>query len=157
MSKSEVHGFQEMIKTFKMLGGDFNASAERVITLTANKAMQVAKENTPRGQYPDTVEFTTKEGKRVSFKVTQKQGGTLIKSWHMGKLKKSKRKITKEFNNVAEYAMYVNNGHRIVRKGVTIGYVNPQYFLEKGMAVADQAMDKLFQLEVERLKKKHGL
>lgn len=157
MSKSEVYGFQEMIKTFKMLGGDFNTAAEKVVTLTANKAMGVAKDNTPRGIYPDVVEFTTKEGKRVTFKVTQKVGGNLIRSWHMGKLKKSKRKITKEFNNTADYAMYVNNGHRIVRNKVTIGYVNPQYFLEKGMAVADQAMDKLFQLEVERLKKKHGL
>lgn len=157
MSKSEVYGFQEMSKTFKELGGDFNTTAERVVTLTTNKAMAVAKDNTPRGQYPDTVEFTTKDGKRVSFKVTQKMGGTLIKSWHTGNLKKTKRKISKEFNNTAEYAMYVNNGHRIVRKGVTIGYVNPQYFLEKGLAVAEQAMDKLFQVEVERLKKKHGL
>lgn len=56
MSKSEVYGFQESdqdhLKGWVVIS---ILPAEKWLTLTTNKAMAVAKDNTPRGRYPDTV------------------------------------------------------------------------------------------------------
>lgn len=157
MSKSKVSGFKELNRAFQMLGGDLNASGERIVTLAANKAMGVAKENTPVGNYSGDVNFTTSDGKKVSFVAEKRVGGNLKRSWHMDGVKKKKREISRKFYNNANYAGFVNDGHRIVnKKGETIGLTVPQRFLEKGVEAGEQALEKLFEIEVGRIKKKHG-
>ena len=41
------------------------------------------------------------------------------------------------------YGLYVNYGHRIVRKGLTVGYEPPQFFLEKAIKETNSNMKLL--------------
>lgn len=58
-------------------------------------------------------------------------GGTLRRGWAI-KLNTPTNKVHSAdvFNNT-EYASYVESGHRIVRNGKTVGYVDGQFFMQK--------------------------
>ena len=64
--------------------------------------------------------------------------------------------VTKSIINTADYAPYVNYGHRIVNKsGETVGWVRGQYILERTVHKVDKVLLQEFRREVERVNRKH--
>jgi hypothetical protein len=137
--------------------GDISQIDKTVLTRAVNAGLKDVKKNTTTGQYPSHVEFTTKDGKRVSFDVTPKVGGTLKKGWHSTATVKSGGGIKKSLENNVEYASYVNDGHRQVNiHGETVGYTEGKHFLERANNVVEKAMIQEFDAEIKRVKEKHG-
>lgn len=101
------------------------------------------KENTPVGDYgPKLVEFTTKDGKRVSFmtKGEGRTGGHLRDNWKVKAATIVGKSVELVIYNPVHYAPYVENGHRIVRNGVTVGWVEGQFMLK---ITLDELQEKL--------------
>lgn len=108
---------------------------EVAIKELASRLLRKVIKRTPVGQYdkpvdfiahlPETaVNFTTKDGKEVSFTAkahdkhvkfkpnTGKKGGTLRRSWTIGEVVKTGDTYTIEVINPQKYAPYVEFGHR---------------------------------------------
>ena len=49
--------------------------------------------------------------------------------------RKREQLIKIHLENDVDYASYVNDGHRVVRGGKTVGYAEGKHMLEKGVAV----------------------
>lgn len=83
--------------------------------------------------------------------------GFMRRSWRSPPAVKSKSGgVTKAMVNTADYASYVNYGHRIVnRRGETVGFVKGQFMLEKAIGKVEKELVKLFNKEVERVNRKH--
>lgn len=83
--------------------------------------------------------------------------GFMRRSWHASPAVKSKSgEVTKTLANTADYAPYVNYGHRIVnKKGETVGFVKGQFILEKAVGKVEKEIVRLFEEEVERVNRKH--
>lgn len=116
-------------------GADFDKFCEDCAKELAARMLAKVIRRTPVGQYNNEVNFTTKDGKQVSFKAsTTKTGGTLRRGWtaktHQEAESRSGRgknaasfaeelRIVKRGNiyeiyviNPVEYASYVEFGHR---------------------------------------------
>lgn len=116
-----------------------------------------AKRLTPVGVYSNEVNFTTKDGKEVRFTANKaKVGGHMRRSWGVSRIKKSGKSVSKELFNTAEYASYVNYGHRIVSNKKTKGFVKGKFILERVISKVDKAMVEEFNKAVKEVNKKHG-
>ena len=78
------------------------------------------------------------------------------RSWSTSRIKKGANGITKELFNTAEYAPYVNYGHRIVIRGVTKGFVPGKHILERAINKTEKAIISEFDKAINEVKKKHG-
>lgn len=110
------------------------AGVEKIILdKVGNKAVRRLKENTP----VDT--------------------GFMRKSWRSAPAVKNKaNEVTKTIVNTADYAEYVNYGHRIVnKKGETVGFVKGHYMLEKALGQAEKELVQAFEEEIRRINKAH--
>lgn len=119
------------------------------------------------GQYGDVVEFdanipekqvefTTKDGKHVSFKTkakkkhvkfdakTGKVGGTLRRSWKTAPIARTHKNgnIKVVIYNPVEYASWVETGHRTANHK---GFVQGQFMLEKSRQEVDKIKDKVIE------------
>jgi len=131
---------------------------KRVLKKAVNMAVRVAKEETPVGEYPNKVEFTTKDGKRVSFKVTKKVGGNLRRNWFTTKVTETSSGVTGTVYNNVDYAIPVNNGHRVKNsEGRTVGFVKGKFMLQKAVKAAEKAMVEEFKKAVKEVKQKYDL
>ncbi|UZQ86030.1 HK97 gp10 family phage protein [Thermoclostridium stercorarium] len=111
----------------------------RCLDKAVNVGLADAKRNTPIGQY---------SGGRV--------GGFMRKSWGVSPTRKTATSVEKELFNTADYAVYVNYGHRVVnRKGETVGWVPGKFILEKAVNKVEKELIRLFKKEVERVNRKH--
>lgn len=86
--------------------------------------------------------------------------GFYRKNWRSAPAVKSKGGgVTKTLVNSADYASYVNYGHRTVDKdGNTTGYVKStvgDHLLERAVVYAGKQMEKEFRREVEAVQKRH--
>ena len=131
-----------------------------VDTTVLNKAVNIglaeAKRLTPVGVYPKEVNFTTQDGKSVSFKIAKSRvGGQMRRSWSISNIKRSNNGIKKELFNNVEYAPHVNYGHRIIIRGVTKGFVEGKFILEKVINRVEKAMINEFDKAINEVKKKH--
>lgn len=83
--------------------------------------------------------------------------GFMRKSWAATPAVKSKSgEVTKSLANSADYASFVNYGHRIVKRtGETVGWVKGQFMLERAINRVDKALEREFKIEVERVNRKH--
>lgn len=151
--------FKDFLQTVKATGVDLGEAQKNVLIRSANQTLTIVKKKTPVGVYKKNVSFSTKDGKEVHFKQNFRRiGGTLRRHWFMGKTHINGKMMSKEISNNIEYAVYVNNGHRKVnRHGETIGFVKGQFFLEAGTKKFDQIAKGFYKIEIERIKKKHGL
>ncbi|MCM1121827.1 MAG: HK97 gp10 family phage protein [Eubacterium sp.] len=81
-------------------------------------------------------EHAKKMAKKVVREVKRKtpiQSGNLRRRWD-GRAEKRSDGADIILTNDADYAAPVNNGHRIVNRGETIGYKEGHHMLEKGIA-----------------------
>lgn len=153
INKAAIDKFR---KELKNLLGDVLEIDEKVLNKAVNIGLAEAKRLTPVGVYPKEVNFTTKDGEKVSFKITRaKVGGHMRRSWSTSRIKKSSNGIKKELFNTAEYAPYVNYGHRIVIRGVTKGFVPGKHILERTINKTEKAMISEFNKAIKEVKKKH--
>jgi len=142
----------------KAMVGDISNIDVRCLTSAVNAGLRVAVQETPVGDYSKVVDFYTKDGKKVNFTVkTVKMGGFMRKNWKVSPTRKTKRNAEKELFNTADYASYVNDGHRIVnRHGETVGWVEGKFMLDKAIRAVDKQLLIEFKKEVERVNRKHA-
>lgn len=97
------------------------------------------------------------EGVKDAKNNTNVVTGHMRRSWRSAPAIKSKNgEVKKSLVNTADYAPYVNYGHRIVNKsGETIGWVKGQFMLEKAVHKVDKTLLKEFRKEIERVSRKH--
>ena len=129
----------------------------KVLNRSVNEGLRMVKELTPVGKGGDIVDFTTKDGQHVTFKVSSPHiGGFMRKSWRSAPAVKAKGGgVTKSLVNSADYSEFVNYGHRIVQGGINKGWVKGQFMLEKTVSHTEKTMKREFNKEVERVKKEH--
>ncbi len=138
MSSQNEKNFAKFRKQLEGLFVDLDDSAKRVVDNMANVGIRVTKGNTPVNRNPKVI------------------GGTLRKGWRKNKTYKVGNSFVSGYQNNTSYALYVNNGHRIVKNGVTVGFVKGRLMLEKGTDEARRQTHSLFENEIARVKRKTG-
>jgi hypothetical protein len=89
-------------------------------------------------------------------KNTPDRTGFMRKSWRSAPAVKRKGGgVSKAIVNSADYSSFVNNGHRIVKNGATVGWVKGRFMLEHAVKVVEKELSKSFKSEVERVNKKN--
>lgn len=148
-------------KELESLLGNFDESAKRVVTRMAAVGFSETVKNTPVGVYSSTVSFIIKRGNHAGKEVRfttgyTKQGGTLKKAWAKSVTRKVGNAWVSGYVNPTSYAGYVNDGHRIVVEGATVGWVEGKHMLEIGTRAAEKALPSLLNAEIARIKRKSG-
>jgi hypothetical protein len=88
--------------------------------------------------------------------VTPVDTSNLQKNWFIRHAVKTPGGVEGELYNNAEYAPYVNYGHRVKNKnGETVGFIKGRYMIERTVNEIDKALIQGFKLEVERVNRKH--
>lgn len=154
--KENTENIRKFRKELEALFEDITEIDVKVLKKTLAAGDRAAKNETPVGDYPSQVEFTTKDGKRVSFKVTKKVGGHLRRNWFVTNIERTPYGISGTLYNNVEYAIPVNNGHRIKSKdGQTLGFVKGKFMLQKAIIAAEKTMAEEFKKSIGEVKSKH--
>lgn len=135
-NKKEIDRFR---KELKAMIGDISEIDEKVLTRAVDEGLAVAKYNTPV--------------------IT----GFMRKSWNSPAVKRYRGCVEKELANSADYASFVNDGHRqevgryvpAIGKTLKKPWVEGQYMLEKAINKADRVIPREFEKEVERVNREH--
>lgn len=146
----------------KALIGDISKVDEKVLTRALNEGVAFAKRQTPVGRHPNPVTFTVKSGpdvgRAVSFRVSNPGvGGLLRKSWNKTGLKRNGKDLEGKIFNNAKYALFWNNGHRIVlrKNGPTKGWAKGTFLMEKTRDHVEGRLPALFEKEIREVKKRN--
>jgi Bacteriophage protein of unknown function (DUF646). len=140
-ASDNAHAINQYREELRAMLGDIAEIDKNVLTAATGTGLNNVKRNTPVGQYPAG---------------SGKTGGTMRKGWHTTPTVQSGGSVEKGLENNVEYAIYVNDGHRLVNKsGETVGYVEGQHMLEKANNVVEQAMIRKFNAEIERVNRTH--
>lgn len=146
-------------KELKEMFDDISEIDVKILNKSVNEGVKVAKERTNVSKGGNIVEFYTREGKHVRFKISKSLvGGFMRRSWKALPTKKDSKGVSKKMVNMADYASYVNYGHVIKNKknGPIKGFVKGQYMLEKAQRKVQKVMLREFKKEIERVNRKHG-
>ena len=128
-NKAAIDAFRKQLKTEL---NDISEIDAKILTMATADGLNDIKSNTPV--------------------VT----GFLRKSWRKSPTVKSAKGVRTSITNNADYALYVNYGHRIVnRKGETVGFVKGLYTLENAKDRIEKNLRKLFEEEVRKIKAKY--
>lgn len=119
-------GFEEFIGDLQNANANVNIELENLLNRTSNKLLRKVKLLTPVGKV---------------------RGGTLRRSWRNNKLGTYERIIS---NNV-EYAPHVENGHRIVRNGRVVGYVEGRYMLKRSMEELESGLNAELEIAMNNI------
>lgn len=134
LNQNDLKKFLSKCKGFNK---DFKALGKKTLTLSTNAGLKYAKKNSP----VITTNFREK--------------------WSLGKVRNVGPNFERDIKNSAEYASYVNYGHRILDKnGNTIGYVTSKmgdHLLEKSINTIQKIMPKIFSKELKGYKKGNDL
>lgn len=87
---------------------------------------------------------------RATVKNTPVDTGWLRESWNIDDVKKKGSVYEIEISNDAEYASYVEYGHRIVRGGNTLGWKDGIFMLTISEKNLEKVMDRIFQRKFEK-------
>lgn len=87
---------------------------------------------------------------RATVKNTPVDTGFLRESWNIDDVKKKGSVYEIEISNDAEYASYVEYGHRIVRGGNTLGWKDGVFMLTISEKNLEKVMDRIFQKKFEK-------
>lgn len=87
---------------------------------------------------------------RAANKNTPVDTGLLRESWDLGPIIKKGNHYEVKIMNSVDYAQYVEYGHRLVTKGVTVGWVEGQFMLTIAEDEVVKRMDRIIQLETEK-------
>ena len=132
-NKKEIDAFR---KELMAMVGDIREIDIRVLNRSVNAGMKYAKQQSP------VITGFFRKNWRSAPAVRAKDGG-----------------VTKNLVNSAEYASYVNYGHRTVdQAGNTTGYVKSKmgdHLLERSVLYVEKQMEEEFKKEVEAVQKRH--
>lgn len=134
---------EEFRKRLEGLAFDMDETKARIVNQAVNVGLANTIVNTPVGFY-------------LYAKGNTKVGGTLRRRWKKSKTHKEGGAVVGGYANSTSYAVYVNNGHRIVRNGVTVGLVQGKHMLEIGQRAAEKALPSIYNAEMQRIKRKSG-
>ncbi len=81
---------------------------------------------------------------RTTKDATPVDTGHLKRNWFLGDIRRYGDIFTIEIYNNVEYAPWVENGHRIVHNGQTIGYVNGKYMLRISLAELEHKAPSIY-------------
>lgn len=153
----ELKKFQESLQKLQ----DPDAFVEACAKELAARLLAKVIKRTPVGDYSKPVQFTTKDGKDVSFQPnTGKKGGTLRRGWtgyRNGSAKEYADNLTVsrfgdtyviEIVNPVEYASYVEYGHRTANNS---GWVKGQFM----MTISEQELQRIAPKVLENKIKKY--
>ena len=99
---------------------------------------------------------SAQDGVNFVKNITPIDTGHMRKSWRKSPTVQSSKGVSTSITNNADYAMYVNDGHRIVnKKGETVGFIKGRYLIEKTKKRVEADMKKLFGKEVQKIKAKY--
>lgn len=164
---SQLVKFRDKLK--KLQSADIQKFQEDMVKELAARLLRVVVKNTDTGIYDKPVNFTTKDGKEVSFTPnTGKKGGTLKRGWtakteeeaRSGGNKDIKTYVnslpigkvgnvyTIEIVNPVEYALYYEYGHRTANHG---GWVAGKFVLTIAEKDLQNKSDRIVQQKLERL------
>ena len=146
---------QKFRKELMAMMEDIQLIDEKILNKAVNVGLAEVKQNTPVGNYPSHVSFVTKEGKQVEFDVAKKTGGFMKKQWHVSPTNRTANGVEKKLYNLADYASYINYGHRIVKSRITVGFVKGRFMLEKAVAKVNKILEIEFNKEIERVNRDH--
>lgn len=141
----------QMQKNFQKIKEEIPIVSTAIVQELAARLLAKVVKRTPVGEYNKSVNFTTKDGKKVSFTPHNgRVGGNLRRSWKIGQVTKVMGDYVIEVFNTAEYADFVNYGHR-TRGGK--GWVMGSFFLtisEKELqrdmpAIIERKLENAFQ------------
>lgn len=128
-NRAEIRRFRNELK--RMLG-DISEIDKRILNRVGNKTVRRLKEDTPVNT------------------------GFMRRSWKADPAVQYGNKTEKVIVNTADYASYVNDGHRIVRNGATVGFVEGHFMLERALSQAERDLVTEFEAEVRRVNREHG-
>lgn len=164
---ANARAMAEFRKQLESLFGDFDESAKRIVSRQAAVGIAETVKNTPVGVYDkESRAFLAEKGTEALYRRNKKLlkapdrttriGGTLKKAWTKTPTHKVGNTWVSGYANPTSYAVYVNEGHRIVKDGVTIGLVPGKHMLEIGMRAAEKALPSIAAAEIARIKRKSG-
>ena len=125
-------------KELRAMLDDISEIDRKILNKAINVGIAEAKRLTPVGQYTNG---------RV--------GGHMRRSWSASRTTFNATSVTKEMFNTAEYASYVNYGHRIVSNKKTKGFVKGKFILERAIAKVEKTMVAEFNKAVKEVNKKY--
>lgn len=146
---SELEAYRDSLVDIRNDSGDI---IKRILNNVVSRLLREVKRNTPVGVYDKPVQFTTSEGIEVSFTpATGKQGGTLRRGWQIDGYSFSNGVYEVKVVNNTHYASYVEDGHRIVRNKVTIGWVPGVFMLKISEDKIRAELDNIVELELKKV------
>lgn len=157
-------------KMEKLERGDYQKFCEDCAKEIAARLLAKVIKRTPVGQYSPEVNFTTKDGKQVSFKAsTVKTGGTLRRGWTAKTHQEAESgngkggnavsfaqelRVTKRGDvyevlviNPVEYASYVEFGHRTSNHQ---GWVKGQFMMTISAAEVERQAPKIIEKKLQK-------
>lgn len=124
-----INKFRQQIRD---MIGDISEVDKKVLNKAVNVGLAHAKNNTPV--------------------VT----GHLRKSWAANPVEELPNGVQKELINTADYALYWNDGHRVVAQtGWTVGWCEGSHLLDKTINVIEKAEEEEFEKEIRRISDKY--
>lgn len=117
--KFDTKEFEKFVAEFedKANGEMIVKEMEQVLTKTAGIAINKVKRKTPV------------------------DSGDLRRGWQASNIKRSGNNLSVDISNNVEHAPYIENGHRIVRSGKTVGYVPGVFMLKETIDEIDRQWD----------------
>lgn len=119
-------GFDEFIGDLQNANANVSTELEKFLDRTSNKLLRKVKLLTPVGKV---------------------RGGTLRRSWKNNKSGTYERIIS----NTVEYGPHVENGHRIVRNGSVVGYVEGRYMLKRSVEEIASGLDAELEITMDNI------
>lgn len=122
--KFDTRDFDAFVNEFasRVKGEAIVKEIEGALTKTAGMTVNKVKKKTPVGK---------------------KHGGTLRRNWKASNTKYVGHVFLIDIYNNTEYAPFIENGHRIVRGGRTVGYQPGVFMLRDAIREVDQNWEKL--------------
>lgn len=165
LGKFEDDEFQAFVKNFdKYIKDDLILKElEEEFQRVTNIAIRIVKKNTPVGKSITYTGLKLQGNNLFETTMKTKGHGNLRRSWHTGKTERSGSNIMVEIYNDAEYAIFVEKGHRqqvgryvpVLGKRLKNVWVEGVHMLEKSLDPIEKAMSdimtKAFENALEKL------
>jgi len=163
MSKSASFDFSEFeafAKNFHKQAYEKNAKEFLIgaLELIGDATLVLVKAKTPVGQYGDEAFYVgAANGKLMVFdgKPKGKQGGNLRRSWEVTSVKSSGKTFFIQVINSAEYASFVEDGHRGL--GNKTKWVEGSHMLQLSLEDVEKQIPRLVEKDYIKYLKKFGV
>ena len=164
-AKFDDSEFQAFVKNFDKYVKDdlILKELEKEFQRVKNIEIRIVKKTTPVGKSITYTGLKLQGNNLFEATMKTKGHGNLRRSWNAGKTERSGSNLMVEIYNDAEYAIYVEKGHRqqvgryvpVLGKRLKNGWVEGVHMLEKSLDPIEKAMNdimiKAFENALEKL------